>query len=137
MKELLNKGKINLETVDFRPVLEYLRDCNRTTVNGVQWAQLYITVDGRAVAVFRNGANIRARGADVPVEAVVEFFDESGAASRSFAVNLPALLGRGGVSSEALRARFTFNRCYDRNGRAVVLSKQRAVAVSTVSRSVY
>lgn len=135
MKELATL--VDLSTVDFKPILRYIRETNRTTVNGVQWAQIYITTDGRAIAIFRNGANIRACKAKNDVETVVEFFDESGAAVRAFTVNVAALAVRGGVVLEAARARFTFNRYYNANGVPVYLPRQRAVAISTATRSVY
>lgn len=135
MKELATL--VDLSAVDFKPILRYIRETNRTTVNGVQWAQVYVTTDGRAIAIFRNGANIRARNAQKDVETIVEFFDESGAAVRAFTVNVDALAVRGGAVLEAARARFTFNRYYNANGVPVYLPRQRAVTISTATRSVY
>lgn len=54
-------NEINLETVDFYPVLRWLRDADSRNVGGIEWARVYIEPTGNAIAVYKARGRVAVR----------------------------------------------------------------------------
>lgn len=133
-------NEINLETVDFYPVLRWLRDADSRNVGGIEWARVYIETTGNAIAVYKARGRVAVRAASgavvAPVIDVVQFYDGVGGsivARDFFPVDFRNLHARDGVNREAVRARETFNVA----AIAVPLTKQRQTSVSTRFKTVW
>lgn len=143
MNELKNNKRINLDTVDFYKAMQFIRAANQRGAGGVDWAEVYVAVDGRAVVVYKRGGGVKTHYAQ-GVEEVVEWFGEiprvrrDGALThdyemkyrRSYQVDLTNLMKRGGARSEEGKARLFINRVYDAAGGGYDLSRQRPAPFS-------
>ena len=96
MKKL---AEITPADVNFYPVLRWLRDADSRNVDGIEWARVYITTEGNALAVYKT-------------RDVIQFYEESPEGSTIardfFTVDFRNLHARGGVHLEEARARETF-----------------------------
>lgn len=116
---------IDLNAVDFEMLLKSIRATNRTAIDGVRWAKLYVSTDGRAVAIYASGDRIITRNA-AGVDYVIEFYDDDDC-NRYYNVNLAKLTQRGGIEQEAKNARYYIARALTKECETRYLPKQRAV----------
>ena len=113
MKKL---AEITPAAVNFYPVLRWLRDADTRNVGGIEWARVYITTEGNALAVYKARGKVSARsatgsaaGQDVDVVQFYEERPEGNTIARDFfPVDFRNLHARDGLHLEEARARETF-----------------------------
>ena len=144
MNELAINQRINLNEVNFYEATTFLRSCNQRSTRGVDWAEVFVSIEGRAIVVYKSGDRIKTHGAK-GVEEVIEWFDDKipgvrrdGTLTReyetkyrrSYQIDLDELMKRGGTKNEADKARLFINRVYDAAGGGYFLSRQRRAPFS-------
>ena len=144
MTELQINERIDLNQVNFYEATSFLRSCNQRSTRGVDWAEVFVSTNGRAVVVYKTGDRVKTRGAQ-GVEEVIEWFDDKipgvrrdGTLTheyetkyrRSYQIDLDELMKRGGTKNEAEKARLFINRVYDSAGGGYFLSRQRRAPFS-------
>ena len=118
--ERLTTERVDLATVNFLDVMRFLRKVATSTVHCVEWADVYVTPDGRAAAVYQSGFNIKTRNVE-PGGVVIEFFNRVEMRSRNggdyvrtvratrYPVRLDVLIERDGAKNEAACCRALMN----------------------------
>lgn len=127
--EISKNNRVDLRTVNFFKAMQFIRAAYQYNMHGVDWAEIFVATDGRAVIVYKSGERIKTANAK-GVEEIVEWYDHIPGVRRdgtlthkyetkyrrSYQVDLDNLMKRGGPRAEAEKARLFINRAYDDAG---------------------